>query len=202
MEELMTYKSLYDEAILRVFGNYRDDIESLRLDSEYVVNIRKIVSLCAIRIIVKEKEIDNNCAMYHYNIPEFLSKPEADVVERIIRVSEFDNEARQRFNIARNLFLILNPNFEAEILQKYKTFNEVEVYNLTLLTANNFAADLLMPKKLVIRSLKKVMEDLNFNTQDNFSDKDIDLISDKAARTMNVPLESFKYRLKVLEIFM
>lgn len=200
-EELMTYKSLYDESILRIFGKYRNRVEKLRLRSEYEVNIREITDLCEVEVIYKQEECESECALYHSSRPKFIRKQDVDIKRRRIIVSAYDSNVRQRFNIASNLFIILNPNFEAEILQKYKTFNEVEVYNLTLLTANNFAADVLMPKKLVINALVKAMSLLNYDANENLSEQDINLLANKAAKIMHVPNDSFKYRLTVLGIF-
>lgn len=203
IEELVTYKSIYDETILQVFGKYRDSIEKLKLTSEYVVSIRKIADICKIKIIYEADEDENEaeCNLYHSTSTKFKNKPEANIRCRIIRVNAYDSDARQRFDIASNLFLILNPNFEKEISERYKDLKEVEVHNLALLTANNFAADLLMPRKLVVNALIKAMRLLNYDAKENFSEMDIDLVANKAAKIMHVPNDSFKYRLTVLGLF-
>ena len=200
MEELMTYKSVYDETILRVFGKYRDRVENLRLNSYYEVNIRQITDLCEVEVIYNLNEYESDCTLQHSSMPKFIGKPVADIKRRRIIISAFDRDTRQRFDIASNLFLILNPNFEAEISKKYKTFNEVEVHHLALLTAHNFAADILMPKKLVINALVKAMQLLNYDAKENFSEVDIDLLANEGAKIMRVPSDSFKYRLNVLDL--
>ncbi len=201
MEELMTYKSVYDETVLQVFGNFRDSIENLKLTSDYVVSIRKIVNLCKIKIRYLEDEIETDCNIYNSASTKLKKKPESDSRHRIIWISAFDSDARQRFDIASNLFLILNPFFEKEISERYKDLKEVEVHNLALLTANNFAADLLMPRKLVVNALVKAMRLLNYDAKENFSEMDIDLVANRAAKIMHVPSDSFKYRLTVLGLF-
>ena len=71
---------------------------------------------------------------------------------------------------------------------------------MALLTANNFAADILMPKKLVINALVKAMKLLNYDAKENFSEVDIDLLANEGAKIMRVPSDSFKYRLNVLDL--
>lgn len=45
------------------------------------------------------------------------------------------------------------------------------------------------------------MHELNYDTKQKFSDSDIDYLAENTAKKMIVSLESFKYRLKNLNIF-
>lgn len=205
MEKLIRYKSMYEEDVLKFFGKYRHEIEQLTLKNEFYVDIIEIVDKCDVQIIKKEEEIEEeekiNCEMCHVYEPKHVQYPEVDTKRRIIRISEFDSLSRQRFQIASNLFQILNPEMELNLKQKLLNHREIDAHHLVLLTANNFAAELLMPEILVLKAIKKIMKELNYDTKDKFSDLDINILSDEAAKLMCVPEDSFKYRLNVLKIF-
>lgn len=68
-------------------------------------------------------------------------------------------------------------------------------------TANSFAAELLMPEKLLRIALEATMEELNYDPKQKFSESDVDYLAINTAIKMNVSKESMDYRLENLNIF-
>lgn len=201
MPDLRTYGDIYDEEFLEKFGKYRKDVANTKLEKEFEVDVNKIAELCEIVVSYKKLDVSGTCMNFHSSANEERSEYNTDLDIRTIYVNILDPEVRQRFTIAHEIGHILlghegisyrDPNNE-QYNDLVKRMNEV--------SANGFAAELLMPEKLLRKALEKTMYELNYDTKQKFSDSDIDYLAENTAKKMIVSLESFKYRLKNLNIF-
>lgn len=201
MGDLKTYGDIYDEEFLEKFGEYKEDVEKAELEKEFEVDVEKIAKLCEIEVIEEELDVSGSCINFHSSANEERSEYNTDLDIRTIYVNILDPEVRQRFTIAHEIGHILlghegisyrDPNY-----QKYNDF----IKRMNEVNANSFAAELLMPEKLLRKALEKTMSELNYDTKQKFSDSDIDYLAENTAKKMIVSLESFKYRLKNLNIF-
>ena len=101
------------------------------------IDIRKITNLVGLSIT--------------YTLTDF-STSEKDFDEKNIMISQSGNEARQRTQIAYNLgmYLMRNQNNESE----WKNLKE-DSADPTVRASNQFAKEILMPKKLVYNQVKR-----------------------------------------------
>lgn len=201
MPDLKTYGQIYDEEFLEKFGDYRKDVEQTELDNKYSVNVEKIADLCEIKVIFEELDVSGSCMNFHSLANDESSEYSTNEETREIRINKYEPLVRQRFTIAHEIGHILlghegisyrDPNY-----QKYNDF----IKRMNEVNANSFAAELLMPEKLLRKALEDTMHELNYDTKQKFSDSDIDYLAENTAKKMIVSLESFKYRLKNLNIF-
>ena len=201
MDKLKTYGDIYDEEFLKKFGEFRKDVEPTELDDKYSVNVEKIADLCEIKVIFEELDVSGTCMNFHSAANDKTSEYSKKKKTREIRINKYEPLVRQRFTIAHEIGHILlghegisyrDPNY-----QKYNDF----VKRMNEVNANSFAAELLMPERLLRKALEDTMHELNYDTKQKFSDSDIDYLAENTANKMMVSLESFKYRLKNLNIF-
>lgn len=118
-----------------------------------------------------------------------------------IYVNILDPEFRQRFTIAHEIGHILLGHEGISHRDTSYTIYKDLIERMNEVSANAFAAELLMPELLLRKALVTTMKDLDYDTDGKFSESDIEYIAANTANKMNVSLESFKYRLKNLNIF-
>ena len=91
MENLKKYKDLYSDEFLNKFGKYKKAVGEIELDNLFYVNLEKIAEACKIRI----KSIEN------------LDSNFLEIKDRMIVISEFADESRRRFLIAKGIANII-----------------------------------------------------------------------------------------------
>lgn len=201
MGDLKTYGDIYDEEFLEKFGEHREDVEKAELEKKFVVDVKKIAKLCKIEIIEEELDVSGSCELFHSAAHDKSSEYSTNEETRVIRINMYEPLVRQRFTIAHEIGHILlghdgisyrDPNY-----QKYNDF----IKRMNEVNANSFAAELLMPENLLRKALENTMFELNYDSDQKFSDSDIDYLAENTAKKMLVSVESFKYRLKNLNIF-
>lgn len=201
MDKLKTYGDIYDEDFLKKFGDYRKDVEQTELDNKYSVNVEKIADLCEIKVIFEELDVSGSCMNFHSLANDESSEYSTNEETREIRINKYEPLVRQRFTIAHEIGHILlgheGVSFRDTNYQQYNDF----IKRMNEVNANSFAAELLMPEKLLRKALENTMFELNYDATQKFSDSDIDYLAENTAKKMMVSLESFKYRLKNLNIF-
>lgn len=201
MAELKTYGDIYDEEFLEKFGDYRKDVEQTELDNKYSVNVEKIADLCEIRIKRDRLNLSGSCVNLHSSVKDETSEFKSDLDLRIIWVNKLEPEYRQRFTIAHEIGHILLGHEGISHRDTSYTIYKDLIERMNEVSANAFAAELLMPEILLRKALVATMDELDYETDGKFSESDIDYIAVNTANKMNVSLESFKYRLKNLNIF-
>lgn len=201
MPDLKTYGQIYDEEFLEKFGDYRKDVEKAELEKEFEVDVEKIANLCDIEVLYKKLDVSGTCMNFHSAANDETSEYNTDSEIRTIYVNILDPEFRQRFTIAHEIgHIILNHEGVSHRDTSYTVYKGI-IERMNEVSANGFAAELLMPEKLLRDALLDTMTELDYNAEGKFSESDIDYIAVNTANKMNVSLESFKYRLKNLNIF-
>ena len=66
--------------------------------------------------------------------------------------------------------------------------------------ANKFAAELIMPKKLVVTVLKKNIKCLNYQEDTFLDDSEMNNLIEKSAKDLNVSYQALKYRMDNLGV--
>ena len=199
MDKLKTYGQIYDEEFLKKFGEYRDDVEKEKLEKEFEVDVKIIANLCD---IFDELDVSGSCMNFHSAANDESSEYSTNKEKREIRVNKYEPLVRQRFTIAHEIGHILLSHEGISYRDTSYTIYKDLIERMNEVSANAFAAELLMPERLLRKALEKTMFELNYDTKQKFSDSDIDYLAENTAKKMIVSLESFKYRLKNLNIFM
>lgn len=201
MDKLKTYGDIYEEKFLEKFGAYRDDVEKEKLKKEFEVDVEKIANLCDINVLYKKLDVSGTCMNYHSSANDETSEYNTDSDIRTIYVNILDPEYRQRFTIAHEIgHILLGHEGISHRDTSYTVYKDL-IERMNEVSANAFAAELLMPERLLRKALEKTMFELNYDTTQKFSDSDIDYLAENTAKKMMVSVESLKYRLKNLNIF-
>lgn len=201
MDKLKTYGQIYDEEFLKKFGEYRDDLEKEKLEKEFEVDVEKIAKLCKIEVIFDELDVSGSCMNFHSAANDESSEYSTNKEKREIRVNKYEPLVRQRFTIAHEIGHILLSHEGISYRDTSYTIYKDLIERMNEVSANAFAAELLMPERLLRKALEKTMFELNYDTTQKFSDNDIDYLAENTAKKMMVSVESLKYRLKNLNIF-
>lgn len=200
MSELKIYGDIYDKEFLEKFGEYRDTIANTKLYKEFEVDVKKIAELCDINVDYGEIRSSGFCVNLHSVQDNESSELNNNVYVKDIKINIDEPICRQRFTIAHELGHIIlghkGISFRDSNLQ-YKDF----ILRMNEVTANSFAAELLMPEILLRQALETTMTKLNYNLNQLFFDSDIDYLVESTSKLMNVSMTTFKYRLKNLGIF-
>ena len=69
------------------------------------------------------------------------------------------------------------------------------------IAANNFAAQLIMPEKLVKESLRDSINELGYSLDQDFSEREIAKIISFSASQLNVSAQALSYRVDNLGLF-
>lgn len=201
MRDLKTYGEIYDEEFLKKFGKYRKDVANTKLEKEFEVDVNKIAELCEIEVIEEELDVSGSCELFHSAANDESSEYSTNEETRVIRINMYEPLVRQRFTIAHEIGHILLGHEGISHRDTSYTIYKDLIKRMNEVSANGFAAELLMPEKLLRKALEDTMSELNYDTKQKFSDSDIDYLAENTAKKMIVSLESFKYRLKNLNIF-
>ena len=201
MPELKTYGDIYDEEFLKKFGKYRDDVAKIKLEKDFEIDVKEIANLCEIDVIGEFLDVSGSCELSHSEVKDDSSEYSTNEETRVIRINMFEPLVRQRFTIAHEIGHILLGHEGISYRDTSYTIYKDIIERMNEVSANGFAAELLMPEKLLRKALEDTMYELNYDTTQKFSDSDIDYISVNTAKKMMVSLEAFKYRLKNLNIF-
>ncbi len=207
MPELKTYGDIYDEEFLKKFGEYREDVEKAELEKKFEVDVKKIADLCDIEVSYKDLDVvaDQDeigaCDMMHSVSKTNLKDYNTDIDNRKVTINKSRSKQVKRFNLAHEIGHILLGNLSMSIENSEDNFLKSILKRMDEINCNIFATELLMPEILVRDVLEEVMTDLEYNSNQKFSDSDIDFLSQKAANLMNVSTNLFKERIKNLNIF-
>ncbi|SUN06359.1 Zn peptidase [Streptococcus acidominimus] len=183
---MLLYRNLYDETFLEKFKDKREEIENLSTEN-LSIDVDEIANRCGIKIEYKDLE--------------YSGEAEQGMDSRIC-VNIWDPKVRQRFTIAHEIGHIIlehqgKIHYRDEDSSRYKDV----ISRMNEVSANKFAATLLMPRKLVQEVVGKVIEDLGYTREQNFDNGDVDKIIEIGAGIMNVSEQSFRYRLDNLQVF-
>ncbi|ROZ11436.1 ImmA/IrrE family metallo-endopeptidase [Enterococcus hirae] len=142
------------------------------------------------------KEIANKLG---FNIKYVFMEKSGKLEDGIIKVNLLDHEVRQRFTIAHEIghFLLHDPNevmYRDVSLQRYKSIVE----RIKEREANGFAAELLMPKRLLIKLINEYLEENNWDSL--LDDIQFETLLKDISKKLNVSKSSLEFRLQNLGV--
>ncbi|MFP7242366.1 ImmA/IrrE family metallo-endopeptidase [Pediococcus pentosaceus] len=193
----VTYATLFSEELLQLFpDSNRGTIESLIVnDDNPFIDVERIV-----------KEIDN------LKIEPEVGRHSGELMPDdengyVILFNEVDSSERQRFTIAHELghYLFLRRDHQLDSLLKKSKYRNYDVGDYSYqerkeeITANNFAADLLMPVNLIQRLTLdwiKYENDGQTTVDESGFDKYVEILAGK----LRVSRQAFDIRMKVLGV--
>lgn len=188
--KVMSYKDIYSPEFLKKFGDYEQNVSSIPLRTSQEIDVNAIAKAC---------DIDVKFDVVGHS--GFTINDEEESQQREIFVNQFEPEFRQRFTIAHEIGHIIlghkGKSYRTDDMTKYK--NTIDRMNEV--AANNFAADLIMPKKLVIDVVKESITKLGYSIDQSFDEFDISEIVKLAAMSLNVSRQALNYRLENLQVF-
>lgn len=179
------YKDLYSSDFLENFGEYEEIISSIKLTDD-CIDVNKIAEKCNISI--------------EYGAVDYSGKSINDVKKKII-INSLETVNNMRFTIAHEIGHIILGH----IGESYKHFDSEEYkevfQRINEFAANNFAAELIMPEKLITKVFDKVADRLGYEINDINDDYDILKIINEVSKIMKVPKEVLYARSKSLGVF-
>ena len=191
----MMYKDIYTSDFLDKFGEYKDKIEKLELGNSQRIDVKAIAESCNIPIQYNVLESSSCCSNDSKNDDTDKN------TDKLIQINKFEPEYRQRFTIAHELGHILlghqGISYRTSDMKKYRDTIE----RMNEVAANKFAAELTMPKSLVIDVLFSSIKQKGYSINQRFGDEDISKIVRISANELGVSPRALDIRIKNLGIF-
>lgn len=177
----MLYRDIYKDAFLDKFGKHKEEISNLVLDNSLKIDIEAITVICQISLNYSE------------------GNPKGEKHEIII--NKFEPAYKQRFTIAHELGHIILGH--KEISYKFSNMGQYKdtIERMNELSANKFAAELIMPETLVRKTLINTMNELSYPIDQKFDKSDIERLVSVSANKLGVSAQTLNYRIKNLKLF-
>lgn len=189
----MLYNEIFTDEFLNKFGKYQDEISKLTLDEDvFEIDVKAIAEICDILIeysCVESSGFSINNGTNSENIKKEIS------------VNQFEPEYRQRFTIAHELGHIIlgHEGISYRFFDKSNYKNTIDRMNE--ISANKFAAELIMPENLVKKVLLHSINEMNYSIHQKFDENDINQLIYISANKMGVSTQACGYRIKNLGFF-
>lgn len=189
----MKYNKIFSDEFLNKFGNYKDEIAKLNLGNDlFEIDVESIAEKC--EVLLKYGCFESSGFTINNEINSEYGK-------KVILINEFEPDYRQRFTIAHELGHIIlgheGISYRFSDMSKYK--NTIDRMNEV--AANKFAAELIMPEKLVKLVLLDSIQELGFSIHQKFDETDIHQLIDVSSNKMGVSTQALNYRIKNLGVF-
>ena len=179
------YSEVYPENFLDIFKENKKEISEIQFkNGDTFIDIEKIINIYGIEIEPQYSILDSNSCL------------QKDREPLKIVVNKWELKVRQRFTLAHKLgHFILGHN--RELFCRLDSGEYKETFErMTEFAANNFAANLIMPEKLVISVLQDAREQLDYTEKEDFNDNEINEIIALSVENMKVSSLVFENRLK------
>lgn len=189
----MIYNEIFTDEFLNKFGKYKNEISKLTLEEDmFKIDVKAIAEIC--RISIKY----NLVKPLGFSLQKDINTED---IKNEISVNQFESEYRQRYVIAHELGHILLGHNDASYI-----FSDMSKYKNTIdrmneVAANKFAAELIMPEKLVKEVLVNSINELDYSIDQDFDEYDITQLINISANKMGVSTQAFNYRIKNLDVF-
>ncbi|MEA0972209.1 ImmA/IrrE family metallo-endopeptidase [Lacticaseibacillus paracasei] len=171
---------IFDAGVVKFINSKAPNIVPNDFIKEYEVDVEKLAKLLGYQV-------------------QFEDLPySGELHEDTIIVNKKNVPTRQRFTIAHELGHAAEHQSEAKRRGGIGRYGLQERFDE--ITANKFASELLMPVKLVIRSLLKSADDNGYNSQ-RLTSGEVAQMETGASSMLNVSTEALKYRVENLGIF-
>ncbi len=182
-----TYKDIYEDRFLELFNEKRNEFEEIK----YCIENPKI-------------DLDNIAEMLGLTIEEaFFFNESGKIIdeEKKIYVNALEYPYRKRFTIAHEMghFILghSGESFRKLSIHDYDDFFEKSKER----SANQFAADLLMPAKSLMIQISKYVRDRAFDKEHDFNESEIDEMLAHLSMAFEVSKPAMRIRVNNLEIF-
>lgn len=168
---------------------------------EFIENFKdKANALQKIPVDINNPKIDVKSIAEHLGLSfdySLLDKS-GELDKDVIKVNSFDPEVRQRFTIAHEIghFILHEPEqaVSRDDIENYSSVME----RIQEREANQFAAELLMPKKLLIKVINDYMSEKKLES--HLDPIQFEIMLDNISRKLDVSKSSLEFRLKNLKI--
>lgn len=186
----MLYKEIFTDDFLNKFGEYKNKIANIEL-TNYGIDVEKIAKICGIKVNYSASETSG------WSIYEKKDDNSNDKKE--ILINELEPKYRQNFTLAHEVgHIILGHTGKSYRNYDINQYDTIDRMNEVL--ANKFAAELIMPKKLVVTVLKKNIKCLNYQEDTFLDDSEMNNLIEKSAKDLNVSYQALKYRMDNLGV--
>ncbi|UQA87518.1 ImmA/IrrE family metallo-endopeptidase [Gardnerella swidsinskii] len=189
----MLYNEIFTDEFLNKFGNYKDGISKLSLDDKsHEIDVDAIAEKC-------EVSLEYDCVESSgFTINNGMNSKNG---KKVISINKFEPDYRQRFTIAHELGHIIlgheGISYRFSDTSNYKN----TIARMNEVAANKFAAELIMPEKLVKLVLIDSIQELGFSIHQKFDENDINQLVDLSSNKMGVSTQALNYRIKNLGVF-
>lgn len=183
----MRYSDIYSSDFLEKFGQYKNNLAESELDdTTFEVDLKEVARLCNIEL--------------EYNSCESSGMCDSENENRKIIVNQYGTLYQQRFTIAHEIGHIILGHKGISYRQELENYKDA-IDRVNDIEANKFASELIMPEMLFRKALEKSMEELGYDKNDKFNDRDIDRLVDQSCGKLNVSNQLFYNRMNYLRIF-
>ena len=184
----MKYDKIYEEEFLEKFKDKKEKIKNIELkDEEYSIDLEKISKNLGLKV---EKTI------------LFSESGLLDLDKKTIYINKFEKNERQRFTLAHEIghYVLEHASKNKLPRKKKENYNDNEI--LKEREANQFAANLLMPRKILIMIMKKYLDENGVNKEGNLKLNNLEFkkLLEYISEKMKVSVSAIKYRLDNLNI--
>lgn len=183
------YRDIYTPEFLSKFGDYREKVSDIPVGMKEEIDLQAIANACDITL--KFDVIEHSG----------WSINDEDGNEREIIVNKLEPEYRQRFTIAHEIGHIIlghkGRSYRTDDLEQYKD----TISRMNEVSANIFAAELVMPKSLVMKTFIDEIKRIGYSVEQSFDEYDISLLIEKVAMLLNVSKQALRYRVENLKVF-
>ncbi|MDD7363621.1 MAG: ImmA/IrrE family metallo-endopeptidase [Peptoniphilus sp.] len=189
----MLYNEIFTDEFLNKFGKYEGEISKLTLDEDvFEIDVKAIAEICD--ILIEYSCVDSS----GFSINNGTN---SENIKKEISVNQFEPEYRQRFTIAHELGHIILGHEGISYRFSDKSNYKNTIDRMNEISANKFAAELIMPENLVKKVLLHSINELNYSIHQKFDENDINQLIDISANKMGVSTQAFGYRIKNLGVF-
>lgn len=180
----MKMKEVYTPSFLSQFGENKDSISKIEIMSEKpYIDLDKIVEIMGIRIIDENNLSCDQDGKYMSDKKEILLNPDKPATRRrFTEAHEIGHAVLQHAGIS------------------WREIDEDDQDRWKEMAANGFAADLLMPRKLLVDFTEKYIRDKNLDEK-RLTDHNINDLIVYLANQFGVSDESMGYRVKNVNLF-
>lgn len=181
-----TFKDVFPELFLINLNTVAEEngVEDLKIEEQEInddVDIEKLLNDMGFEL--KIEPLFGNSGQIH---------------NKEITINADDVITRQRFSMAHELGHAYRQNREAS--RHNGTINYAPDQLEEEIFANKFAAQLLMPKKLLVLYTDDIIKEKGFD-EDNLDKSEVDIIIQKLASRLNVSLQSMQFRVENIRLF-
>lgn len=179
------YSEVYQDNFLDIFKDNQKEVSEIRFENGGAfIDVEKIINICGIEIEHQLSILDSESCL------------QKDGGTSRTVVNKWESRVRQRFTLAHKLgHFVLGHNRELFCRLDSEEYKET-FERMKEVAANKFAADLIMPEKLVISVLHNACKQLGYAEEENFNDDEINKIVSLSAENMKVSSLVFEDRLK------